>query len=598
MSILLQANNLSREYAGQKVFSGLTFAVAEKQKIGVIGRNGAGKSTLFRILTGVELADSGKIIVGSEAKIAYLKQEDDFITTPSPSLGKEGKPETGLEYLLRVSEEPEWTIKKLASKFQLGEEKLNMAAKSLSGGWRMRLKITAMLLQEPNLFLLDEPTNYLDLDTLLLLENYLKSYKGSFLIISHDRQFLKETCEETLEISPTGCYHYRGNIENYLVFKEQKLSTAIKANKGLARQQEHMQEFVDRFRYSATRAKQAQSLIRKIGKLENKRITIEHQAGITRINIPSTEKRANYIFNSSKLTIGYNNKTVVDNINLDCRAGEKLAVLGMNGQGKTTFLRTIAGFLAPQNGSFRWASKTRLAYHGPETIDAMPGREQVGEYLTRTASPEIKTEQVLKMAGDFLFRADDLKKSIGVLSGGEKSRLLLASLILSRPDIFILDEPTCHLDFETTEALGSALKKFNGTIFFASHDQTFCDLLSTALLEIKDGIAVRRLENYEEYVESREKELALKKLIEEKPSYAKASEDKPTNKEKYNKKRTAQKEAVALEKKLEKLNVQQLELLEYFLANPVSYDPDKAKELEEVKKMIKEKEDEWLAVNL
>jgi ATP-binding cassette, subfamily F, member 3 len=586
MSILLQANELSKEYAGQKIFSGLTFAVAEKQKIGVVGRNGAGKSTLFRILTNIEKADSGKIIVGSEAKIAYLKQEDDF----------EGN-ESGLEYLTRVSEEPEWTVKKLAAKFQLGVEKLNMAAKSLSGGWRMRLKITAMLLQEPNLFLLDEPTNYLDLDTLLLLENYLKSYKGSFLIISHDRQFLKETCEETLEISQTGCYHYRGNIENYLVFKEQKLSTAIKANKGLARQQEHMQEFVDRFRYSATRAKQAQSLIRKIGKLETKRITIEHQAGITRINIPLTEKRANYIFNSSKLAVGYGDKTVVENINLDCRAGEKLAVLGLNGQGKTTFLRTVAGFLPPKNGSFRWASKTRLAYHGPETIDAMPAREQVGEYLTRTASPQIKTEQVLKMAGDFLFRADDLKKSIGVLSGGERSRLLLASLILSRPDIFILDEPTCHLDFETTEALGAALKRFNGTIFFASHDQTFCNLLSTALLEIKDGVAIRRLENYEEYVESREKELALEKLIEEK-SPSPDKEKKLSVTEEYNKKRAAQKSAVALEKKLEKLNVQQLELLEYFLANPVSYDPDKARELEEVKKMIKEKEDEWLAVNI
>jgi ATP-binding cassette, subfamily F, member 3 len=597
MSILLQANELSKEYAGQKVFSGLTFVVAEKQKIGVVGRNGAGKSTLFRILTGKELADSGKVIVGSEARIAYLKQEDDFITTPSPSLDKEGKSETGLEYLLRTSKEPEWTVKKLASKFQLGLEKLNMTAKSLSGGWRMRLKITAMLLQKPNLFLLDEPTNYLDLDTLLLLENYLKSYKGSFLIISHDRQFLKETCEETLEISPTGCYHYRGNIENYLVFKEQKLSTVLKANKGLERQQEHMQEFVDRFRYSATRAKQAQSLIRKIKKIETKRITIEHQAGITRINIPLTEKRSNYIFNSSKLAVGYGDKTIVENINLDCRAGEKLAVLGMNGQGKTTFLRTIAGFLPPLSGSFRWASKTTIAYHGPETIDAMPGREQVGEYLTRTASPEIKTEQVLKMAGDFLFHNDDLKKSISVLSGGERSRLLLASLILSRPDIFILDEPTCHLDFETTEALGAALKRFNGTIFFASHDQTFCNLLSTALLEIKDGVAVRRLENYEEYVESREKELALEKLIEEKsPSTDKAKKLSVT--EEYNKKRTAQKEAVALEKKLEKLNVKQLELLEYFLANPVNYDPDKAKELEEVKKMIKEREDEWLAVNL
>ncbi|MDD4902691.1 MAG: ATP-binding cassette domain-containing protein, partial [Patescibacteria group bacterium] len=190
MPILLQATNLSKTYSGQKIFSGLTFAVQSRQKIGVVGRNGAGKSTLFRILTGEEEADEGKIIIGTEARIGYLKQEDDFNET-----------ESALEYLKRSCEQEVWTIRKLASKFQLDEEKLNQKAKGLSGGWRMRLKITAMLLANPNLFLLDEPTNYLDLSTLLLLQNYLQSYKGSFLIISHDREFLKKTCEETLDIS-------------------------------------------------------------------------------------------------------------------------------------------------------------------------------------------------------------------------------------------------------------------------------------------------------------------------------------------------------------------------------------------------------------
>jgi ATP-binding cassette subfamily F protein 3 len=582
MSILLQATNLSKSYSGQKIFSGLTFAVQSKQKIGVIGRNGAGKSTLFRILTGEEDADEGKIIIGNEARIGYLKQEDDF-----------GDSESALEYLKRISSEEVWTIRKLASKFQLDEEKLNQAATGLSGGWRMRLKITAMLLAEPNLFLLDEPTNYLDLSTLLLLQNYLQSYKGSFLIISHDREFLKKTCEETLDISPIGCYHYPGNIENYLVFKEQKLSTLVKQNKGLERQQEHLKEFVDRFRYSASHAKQAQAFIRKINKLETKRITIEHKAGITRISIPPTAKRHNLALRIKKMTIGYAEKPVVANIELDLPAGEKLAILGLNGQGKTTLLRTLAGFLPPISGSFHWSANTKLAYHGPDPISALVGKEQVGEYLQRMATPELKTQAVLKMAGDFLFRNDDLKKSISVLSGGEKSRLLLAGLLLSKPDIFLLDEPTCHLDFETVEALGSALMKFNGTVIFTSHDRTFSNLIATGLMEIKDGKAMRILDTYEDYVDELEKELELVNK-----SAAAQKEKQPLKREDdYYARKAAAKEAEALEKKLDKLNLKQLELLEYFLENPVKFDPNKVKELEEVKKMIAEKEDQWLKVS-
>jgi ATP-binding cassette subfamily F protein 3 len=212
------------------------------------------------------------------------------------------------------------------------------------------------------------------------------------------------------------------------------------------------------------------------------------------------------------------------------------------------------------------------------------------------ATPEIKTEQVLKMAGDFLFRADDLKKSISILSGGEKSRLLLAGLLLSKPDIFLLDEPTCHLDFETVEALGGALMKFNGTVLFTSHDRTFSNLMATGIIEIKEGTAKRRLENYEEYVEELEAELEIN--AKEKEIRSEEAEKKPLQREAgYAERRAAQKEAAALEKKLEKLNIQQLELLQYFLENPTNYDPAKAKELEEVKNMIAEKEDQWLKIS-
>lgn len=583
MSSLLQVNNLSKEYGGKKIFSGLSFTMDKKKKIGVIGRNGAGKSTLFRILTNEERQDSGDFIIGAETRLGYLRQENDFFEN-----------ENAFAYLERQSGLPEWTIKKIAAKFRFDEERLTQKAENLSGGWRMRLKLVLMLLKEPNLFLLDEPTNYLDLDTQILLENYLRSYKGSFLIISHDREFLKRTCEETIEVSSTGCYHYPGKIEDYLSFKEEKLSTLAKTNKGIAHQQEHLREFVDRFRFKASKAKQAQSFIRKINKLEKKRIAIEHQAGITRIIIPKVEKRHNFALKIKKMTIGYGTKAVVSEINFDCRSGEKLAILGLNGQGKTTFLKTLSGNLPTLTGSFRWASDIRLAYHGPDPIEALLAEEQVGGLLERLAASGVKKEAILKMAGNFLFRGDDLKKSIGMLSGGEKSRLLLAGLLLSEPDVLLLDEPTCHLDFETVEALGNALKEFKGTIIFASHDRTFSNLIATALVEIKNGHAKRRLDDYQEYVEKLEEELAEKRNEETEKRGRK--EPNPNNDDLRARKEKIKKLAT-VEKQLEKLNTKQLELLEYFLKNPTAYDLEKTEEFKKVKEAIADKEDEWLSIN-
>lgn len=593
MPILLQVNNLSKEYGGQKIFSGLSFAVSEKQKIGIIGRNGAGKSTMFRIVTGEEKTDSGDIIIHSEANIGYLKQSDDWQAG-----------ESALAYLIRESHKPEWRARQVASKFELDAEKLGQAASSLSGGWRMRLRLTGMLLKDPNLFLLDEPSNYLDLNTLILLEDYLRAYRGSFLIISHDREFLKRTCSETIEISKTGCYHYPGNIEAYLAFKEQKLSSLLKANASLERQQEHWQEFIDRFRYKASKAKQAQAMARKITKLEEKRITVEHQAGITRITIPPVPKRSNFALKINDLDIGYlekdgalkNNepqkKVIASEIDFDCRAGEKLAILGLNGQGKTTLIKTLAGRIAPLRGAYKFAANSRLAYHGQEEIDRMSGKEQAGDFLRRSAASELKTETVLKMAGDFLFKDEELKKPIGVLSGGERARLLLAGLLLSKPDTLILDEPTCHLDFETTEALANALQKFAGTVLFASHDRTFSSLVATGIVEIKDGRAKRRHEDYGDYVARLEKDLWQKSQEEPEPV-----KDKAESREKYLENKARIKKIQSLEWELEKMQAYKEELMAYFLEHYHDYRPEKVEELEELKRRIKDKEELWLELN-
>jgi len=581
MPILLQASNLAKEYSGQKIFSSLSFSVQDRQKIGVVGKNGAGKSTLFRIITGEEASDYGEIIIHDEANIGYLKQDEDW-----------QKGEKALAYLIRLSNRPEWRARQVASKFELDAEKLDGLAEALSGGWRMRLRLTGMLLKEPNLFLLDEPSNYLDLNTLILLEDYLNSYHGSYLIISHDREFLKRTCQETLEISKTGCYHYPGDIEAYLAFKEQKLETLIKANESMERQQEHWQEFVNRFRYKSSKAKQAQAVIRKISKLEKKRITIEHEAGITRIIIPPVQKKNNLALRINNLTIGYNDKPVVSNIDFDVRSGEKLALLGLNGQGKTTLIRTLAGRLEALEGSFRFATGTRLAYHGQEELASLHNSEQAGDFLRRLAASDVKTEAVLKMAGDFLFKEEALKKPIGVLSGGERARLLLAGLLLSKPDLLILDEPTCHLDFETTEALAGGLKKFSGTVLFASHDRTFSSLVATGIVEIANGIAKRRHEDYGDYVARLEKVLWQKTTTE-----PESQKDKTISREKYLENKERQKKIQSLEWELEKMQTYKQELMAYFLEHYNDYKPEKVQELEELRRRIEDKEEEWLRVS-
>jgi ATP-binding cassette subfamily F protein 3 len=580
MPPLIQASHLSKSYGAQIVFSELTFSVSKKQKIGVIGRNGAGKSTLLKIIAGEEKADNGQLLFSDELNLAYLKQNDDFRAE-----------ESSLDYLERYSGAPEWRARKLAAKFQLGDYYLDSKAQNLSGGWRMRLKLTAMFLTEPNLVLLDEPTNYLDLHTLILLENYLDSYKGSALIVSHDREFLKQSCQETLEISRDNAYFFPGRLESYLAFKEERQRSLIRSNESLDQQQKHLQEFVDRFRYKSSKAKQAQAAIKKIDKLEKKRISIEHAAGLARISLPLIEERKGLALRVDKLDIGYEGKVVVNNLDFDCRAGEKLAVLGLNGQGKSTLLKTLAGKLPPINGSFRLASRSSLAFHGAEVIDQLDNRDQVGSYLEKMAGGLVKPEAVLKMAGDFLFRGDDLKKNIGVLSGGEKSRLALAGALLSKPDILILDEPTCHLDFETAEALGLALAAFKGNVIFASHDRTFSSLLADRILEIKDGSGRLLYGDYDEYVDE------LEKALREKNRQINSSQSDSDEKElKWQERKKRQTEKRRLEKDLENLEKKRNDLIDYFSTNPVNFDPKKSHELKEVQEKITQAEMAWFTI--
>jgi ATP-binding cassette subfamily F protein 3 len=574
MTPLLQVKNLSKQYSGRTIFSGLSFGVIDRQKIGVIGRNGAGKSTLFRIVLKQETADEGQIIVNRDTIIGHIEQESYFLTN-----------ETGLAFLERISGQPDWQCQKIASRFRFTADQLNRPAEELSGGWQMRLRLSAMLLGEPNLFLLDEPTNYLDLGTILLLEDFLKSYRGSFLIISHDREFLKNTCHETLEITPHRCIDFPQGIEAYLAYKEQRLNTDQKLNKKIEREQKHLQDFIDRFRYKASKAGQAQAFIQKIDKLQAHKISIEHSASTVSITLPLIEKKKNTVLTVDHLTIGYNGRKVVTDLDFIVKSGEKILITGDNGQGKSTLLKTLAGEIEPLAGRYNWFAGLKLAYYAQQSMADLNQNEQVGDYLRRYASSDIKTEKVLQLAGDFLFRDDDLKKPIGVLSGGEKSRLILAGLLLGKPDVLILDEPTNHLDFETVEALGEALSGYNGTLIFTSHDRTFANLVADGLIELNQGSAKRYYHGYEDYVQQLEKRLAIQ--IETTPEIT----TKPNI---YLEQKELQKKIKSLENQLIKLEADHERLFKYFLDNPLDYSPSKKEELAETERLIKETEEAWL----
>lgn len=487
MATLVQVTNLNKSFGPRVIFDNATVTIAEQQKIGVIGRNGAGKSTLLKIIVGEEEYNSGEVKIHDRARIGYLTQHDPYEPT-----------ETVMAFLQRSSGKEIWECAKMASKFQLGKEWHDRAIGSMAGGFQMRVKLTAMLLQDPNLLFLDEPTNYLDLSTQILLEQFLRTYRGGFLVVSHDREFLKNTCTETLEVDQGKLAIFPGPLEDYLAYKENQLEMAERFNKKVDREKKHLQSFVDRFRYQASKATQAQSKLKQIAKLKG--IDIIHPMSTARIMIPPVAERKGVALHTTDLAIGYTDKVIAKNINLEIPRSEHVAIVGDNGQGKSTFLKTIAGRLEILDGTFRWGPHISVGYYAQHVAAGLQPHEQVIDYLNRVADPKLKSDAIMAMAGNFLFRNDDIKKPISVLSGGEKARLVLAGLLLEDHSVLLLDEPTNHLDFETVEALARALSDSNRTIIFVSHNRTFVNLVATGIIEVAGGQVRRYHHNYEEYV--------------------------------------------------------------------------------------------------
>ncbi len=494
MATLLQISKACKSYGDQVLLDGAEATLSDNVKVGFIGRNGAGKSTLLRILLGEEELDSGEVIRHPSLRLGYLRQHDPFLPG-----------ETALEFLRRDSGEPDWKCGEVAGQFELKGASLDGPIAKLSGGWQTRVKLAAVLLHEPNLLLLDEPTNFLDLRTQILLEHFLQSHRSACLIVSHDRAFLGATCDHTLDLSRGKLTTFPGKVDAFLEFQREKRQHEERSNESILAKRRHLEEFIAKNKARASTATLAKSKAKQLERLELTEIASDEPTA--RIRAPRIEPRKGPALRCRDLAIGYPERRIAADVQLEIDHGTRAAVVGDNGQGKTTFLRTVVDSLAPLAGEVRWGYGCQVGVYAQHVYTSLPEGQTVLEYLHQQAARGKKDQEILEVAGALLFRKAHVKKPIAVLSGGERARLCLAGLLLSEHNVLILDEPGNHLDVDTVEALAEALLEYEGTVIFTSHDRHFTKRVATCIVEVRDGRVTHYNGQYDAYLTKVNKEI-------------------------------------------------------------------------------------------
>jgi ATP-binding cassette subfamily F protein 3 len=494
MASLLQIVNACKSYGDQVLLDHAEATLSDNVKVGFIGRNGAGKSTLLRVLLGEEELDSGEIVRHPNLRLGYLRQHDPFLPE-----------ETTLAFLKRDSGQPDWKCGEVAGEFELKGTYLHGPIAKLSGGWQTRVKLAALLLHEPNFLLLDEPTNFLDLRTQILLEHFLKNHRGACLIVSHDRAFLAATCSHTLDLSRGKLTSFPGRVDAYLEYQKEKKQHDERSNESIQAKRRHLEDFIARNKARASTATLAKSKSKQLERLELTEIARDEPTA--RIRAPRVEPRRGPALRCRELAIGYPERQIASGVELEIEHGSRAAVVGDNGQGKTTFLRTVVNSLSPLAGEVRWGHGCQIGVYAQHVYTTLPANQTVLEYLHKQAARGKKDQEVLEVAGSFLFRGVHVKKPISVLSGGERARLCLAGLLLSDNNILILDEPGNHLDVDTVEALAEAMLDYQGTVIFTSHDRHFTKRVATCIVEVRDGRVTNYSGQYDAYVYKVNKEI-------------------------------------------------------------------------------------------
>ena len=441
----------------------------------------------LKFSTGQETLDHGSIIKSTTLRVGYLAQHDQW----SPS-------QTIEDFLSQGCSLPLWELKALGTGLGITDEMYIRPVTSLSGGYRMRIKLLYLIGQEPNLMLLDEPTNYLDLETTLVLEEFLQGYKGAFLLISHDREFLRRTTDHIVEIEMGEVTKFNGNLDDYFEQKEMLRSQLEARALSLKDKRDEVLKFVARFGAKATKAKQALSRLKSLDKME----TIELKALPIKANIkiPAPIKTGKIILKLENVDLGYGEKVVLKNVDYILQNSDHVAIVGLNGAGKSTFLKALANVLSPLSGSLESGLNVSIGYYAQHVAESLDQKGTVLSQMMAKAHPDILLQDTLNMAGSLLFSGEDVNKKISVLSGGERSRVALGQILLQRAPCLVLDEPTNHLDFQTVEALTQALSQYAGTVVVVSHDRSFIRRVGKKIIEINHGQVTVYPGSYDDYV--------------------------------------------------------------------------------------------------
>ena len=531
--IILQANKIERSFAGEVLFDNINLQVDERDRIALVGKNGAGKSTLLKILVGEEEPTSGEINKKKDISLSYLAQDsrfesentiydemlhvfDDLRRTEKQlrqmELEMGEKSGEDLDKLMldydRLSENfrqaggftYEADIRAILNGFKFDESMWQMKIAELSGGQNTRLALAKMLLEKPNLLVLDEPTNHLDIETIAWLENYLVNYSGALIIVSHDRYFLDKVATITLDLTKHSLDRYVGNYSRFVELKEQKLLTEAKNYEKQQKEIAALEDFVNRNLVRASTTKRAQSRRKQLEKMDR---LDKPEAGKKSANMTfqSEKTSGNIVLTVENAAIGYDGEILSEPINLDLRKMNAVAIVGPNGIGKSTFIKSIVDQIPFIKGEKRFGANVEVGYYDQTQSKLTPSNTVLDELWNDfKLTPEVEIRNRL---GAFLFSGDDVKKSVGMLSGGEKARLLLAKLSMENNNFLILDEPTNHLDIDSKEVLENALIDFDGTLLFVSHDRYFINRVATHVLELSEKGSTLYLGDYDYYVEKK-----------------------------------------------------------------------------------------------
>ena len=584
--IILQANKIERSFAGEVLFDNINLQVDERDRIALVGKNGAGKSTLLKILVGEEEPTSGEINKKKDISLSYLAQDsrfesentiydemlhvfDDLRRTEKQlrqmELEMGEKSGADLDKLMsdydRLSENfrqaggftYEADIRAILNGFKFDESMWQMKIAELSGGQNTRLALAKMLLEKPNLLVLDEPTNHLDIETIAWLENYLVNYSGALIIVSHDRYFLDKVATITLDLTKHSLDRYVGNYSRFVELKEQKLATEAKNYEKQQKEIAALEDFVNRNLVRASTTKRAQSRRKQLEKMER---LDKPEAGKKSANMTfqSEKTSGNVVLTVENVAIGYDGEILSEPINLDLRKMNAVAIVGPNGIGKSTFIKSIVDQIPFIKGEKRFGANVEVGYYDQTQSKLTPSNTVLDELWNDfKLTPEVEIRNRL---GAFLFSGDDVKKSVGMLSGGEKARLLLAKLSMENNNFLILDEPTNHLDIDSKEVLENALIDFDGTLLFVSHDRYFINRVATHVLELSENGSTLYLGDYDYYVEKKSEVEMIQ--TEEASTSNQATEASPVND--YQAQKESQKEVRKLMRQIESLETEIEEL--------------------------------------